>query len=75
MGAVRKADFYFGSMLSCLINNGLAPAIIEPGDSRRIYKLTTDNGDISFMQSTFLHHQGDRRRMPSYGNLSSRLMK
>ena len=45
MGAVRKADFYFGSMLSCLINNGLAPAIIEPGDSRRIYKLSTDNGD------------------------------
>jgi len=45
MGAVRKADFYYGSMLSCFINNGLAPAIIEPGDSRRIYKLTTDSGD------------------------------
>lgn len=45
MGAVRKADFYYGSMLSCLINNGLAPAIIEPGDSRRIYKMMTDNGD------------------------------
>jgi len=45
MGAVRKADFYYGSMLSCFINNGLAPAIIEPGDSRRIYKMTTDNGD------------------------------
>ncbi|MGG3772962.1 hypothetical protein [Heyndrickxia faecalis] len=45
MGAVRKADFYFGAMLSCLINSGLAPAIIEPGDSRRIYNLTTNNGD------------------------------
>jgi len=45
MGAVRKADFYYGSLLSCFVNNGLAPAIIEPGDSRRIYKITTDNGD------------------------------
>ncbi len=45
MGVVRKADFYFGSMLSCFINNGLAPAIIEPGESRRIYKMTTNNGD------------------------------
>jgi hypothetical protein len=45
MGFLRKADFYYGAMLSCMINNGLAPAIIEPGDSRRIYSLTTNNGD------------------------------
>lgn len=32
-------------MLSCLINSGLTPAIIEPGDKRRIYNLGTDNGD------------------------------
>ncbi|MGG0936980.1 hypothetical protein ABHN11_12830 [Brevibacillus centrosporus] len=45
MSIVRKADFYFGSMLSGLINNGLAPAIIEPGESRRIYSIATDKGD------------------------------
>ncbi|QRG65971.1 hypothetical protein [Brevibacillus choshinensis] len=45
MSIVRKADFYFGSMLSGLINNGLAPAIIEPGESRRIYSVSTDKGD------------------------------
>lgn len=45
MGAVRKADFYYGSMLSCFINKGLAPAIIEPGDSRRIYEMMTNKGD------------------------------
>ena len=46
MGFVRKADFYYGSMLSGLVNNGIAPAIIEPGDSRRIYELTTNKGDF-----------------------------
>ena len=46
MGAVRKADFYFGAMLSCLINEGWAPAIIEPGDSSRVYSITTDFGDF-----------------------------
>lgn len=46
MGAVRKADFYYGSLLSCFVNNGLAPAIIEPGDSRRIYKIATNKGDF-----------------------------
>lgn len=45
MSILRKADFYYGAMLSCHINNGLAPMIIEPGDSRRIYSLTTNNDD------------------------------
>ena len=45
MGYVRKADFYYGAMLSGLVNNGIAPAIIEPGDSRRIYSLTTNSGN------------------------------
>ncbi|MFS0567210.1 hypothetical protein [Brevibacillus invocatus] len=46
MGALRKADFYYGSLLSCFVNNGLAPAIIEPGETRRIYKLATNDGDF-----------------------------
>ncbi|WP_340673624.1 hypothetical protein [Brevibacillus agri] len=46
MGALRKADFYYGSLLSCFVNRGLAPAIIEPGESRRIYKLATNDGDF-----------------------------
>ncbi len=45
MSSVCKADFYYGSLLSVLINNGIAPAIVEPGDSRRIYSITTDNGE------------------------------
>lgn len=47
VGVVRKADFYYGSMLSCLINNGLAPAIIERGDSRRRYSLVTNKGEYN----------------------------
>ena len=43
MSTIRKADFYYGSLLSVLINNGVAPAIVSPGEeNRRIYSMTTD---------------------------------
>lgn len=45
MSNIRKSDFYYGSLLSVFINNGIAPAIIEAGDERRIYSVTTDRGE------------------------------
>lgn len=42
---LKKADFFYGAFLSKLVNSGFAPAIIENGDSRRIYKLATNYGD------------------------------
>jgi len=45
MTTIRKADFYYGSLLSVFINNGMAPAIVEPGENRRIYSVTTDQGE------------------------------
>ncbi len=45
MTTIRKADFYYGSLLSVFINNGMAPAIVEPGENRRIYSVTTDEGE------------------------------
>jgi len=45
MTKIRKADFYYGSLLSVFINNGIAPAIVEPGENRRIYSVTTDQGE------------------------------
>ncbi len=42
--SICKADFYYGAFLSVLINNGINPAIVELGDKRNIYELTTDNG-------------------------------
>lgn len=45
MTKIRKADFYYGSLLSVFINDGIAPAIVEPGESRRIYSITIDQGE------------------------------
>jgi len=45
MSFIRKADFFYGCMLSVLVNNGLSPAIIEAGDTRSIYTITTDNNN------------------------------
>lgn len=46
MGVLNKADFYYGALLSELINSGFAPAIFEKGDIRRIYSLSNDHGDF-----------------------------
>lgn len=39
------SDFYFGALLSRLIQTGFAPAIFESGNNRRIYSLTNNYGD------------------------------
>ncbi|MDU2241859.1 MULTISPECIES: hypothetical protein [Paenibacillus] len=42
MAKVTQADFYFGAALSILFNNNMIPALVEGGDNRRIYKISTD---------------------------------
>ena len=43
--SICKSDFYYGAFLSVLINNGINPAIVELGDKRNIYDISTDRGD------------------------------
>ncbi|MGG3792525.1 hypothetical protein [Geobacillus thermodenitrificans] len=45
MGVLSKSDFYYGALLSNLINSGFCPAIIEQGENRRIYTFTNDSGE------------------------------
>ena len=47
MCKAHKSDFYYGSFLSQLINNGKTPAIVESEDRRSIYSLTTDKGNYT----------------------------
>jgi hypothetical protein len=46
MGVLNKADFYYGALLSGLINSGFTPAIFEQEENRRIYSVTADAGDF-----------------------------
>nr|WP_255706922.1 MULTISPECIES: hypothetical protein [unclassified Anoxybacillus] len=40
---ICKADYYYGALLSALVNGGLAPALFEKeNDSRQIYTVTTN---------------------------------
>jgi len=41
---VYKGDFYYGALLSVLINNGISPYILETSDSRKIFELSTNSG-------------------------------
>jgi hypothetical protein len=46
MSNIKKSDFYYGSVLATLFSHNVVPALVENGESRRIYKFTTNNGDF-----------------------------
>ena len=43
---LAKADFYYGALLSQLVNSGFAPAIIDQGEARRVYEITNNTADF-----------------------------
>lgn len=44
--ALAKADFYYGALLSQLVNSGFAPAIIDQGEARRVYEIANNTADF-----------------------------
>ena len=46
MAKLREADFYYGAVLSTLLNKGFRPALIEGGDDRQVYDFTTDDREF-----------------------------
>lgn len=41
---LAKSDFYYGSLLSVMLSNGVKPALFEESKERRIYSFTTNKG-------------------------------
>ena len=46
MSILKEADFYYGAVLSALINRGICPALVEGGNDRQIYNFTTNEQDF-----------------------------
>lgn len=49
---LRKVDFYYGAFLSALLNNAKKkPSLFDeaPTDTRRIYRLTTENSSTDYI--------------------------
>lgn len=46
MSFLNLSDFYYGSVLSMLINKGLNPILIENSDDRRIYRIDINEGSF-----------------------------
>lgn len=46
MSRLMEADFYYGAVLSTLVNQGICPALIEGGSDRQVYDFTTDHKDF-----------------------------
>lgn len=46
MAKLKESDFYYGAVLSMLLNNKICPALVESGKDRQVYEFTTDQGDF-----------------------------
>ena len=46
MAKLKESDFYYGAVLSSLLNNHICPALIEGGNDRQVYDFTTDHKDF-----------------------------
>lgn len=46
MARLTESDFYYGSILSMLFNNGICPMLIEGGADRQVYSFTTNQEDF-----------------------------
>jgi hypothetical protein len=46
VSSLNLSDFYYGSVLSMLINKGLNPILIENSDERRIYRIDINEGSF-----------------------------
>ena len=46
MSKLKEADFYYGAILSTLLNNKICPVLIEGGADRQVYDFTTDHKDF-----------------------------
>ncbi len=46
MSKLLESDFYYGAILSTLLNNGICPMLIEGGTDRQVYDFTTNEKDF-----------------------------
>lgn len=46
LSSLNLSDFYYGRVLSMLINKGLNPILIENSDERRIYRIDINEGSF-----------------------------
>ena len=46
MSKLKTADFYYGAVLSTLLNHKICPILIEGGTDRKVYDFTTDQKDF-----------------------------
>lgn len=42
MARAKVSDFYYGAVLSMLLNSGVTPVLVEGNESRQVYDLTTN---------------------------------
>ncbi len=46
MADLKESDFFYGAVISTLLNNKICPALIEGGKDRQVYDFTTNEKDF-----------------------------
>lgn len=46
MSKLKKSDFYYGAVLSTLVNHKICPMMVENDGDRQVYDFTTDHKDF-----------------------------
>lgn len=66
MSKIKVSDFYYGSVLSMLLNNHITPALVEGNDDRQVYDMTTDTGECRL----FIKYRANRinTKNPDYNS-------
>lgn len=46
MSKIKLSDFYYGAVLSMLLSHGVKPALVENGEDRQVYDISTNKNDF-----------------------------
>ena len=63
MAKLKEADFYYGSIISMLLNNKICPVLVEGGTDRQVYEFTTNEGNFKL----FLKYRSEPIPTKTYG--------
>ena len=74
MSILKEADFYYGAVLSTLINRGICPALVESGKDRQIYDFVTNKKEFRLFVKYRSRPINTKHRSIRVGSFTSRMM-
>lgn len=74
MSILKEADFYYGAVLSTLINRGICPALVESGKDRQIYDFMTNKKEFRLFVKYRSRPLNTKRQSIQVGSFTFQMM-